>query len=54
MSRKKAIDDYCRWCICDEKDKGTWRQQVGACKSVECPLWRYRPLPSVDLPVGSD
>lgn len=45
MSRTKAINDYCKMCIYDQKVPGTWREQVEACTSVKsCPLWPYRPV----------
>ena len=45
MSRKKAIDEYCKQCIFDEKaGMGTWRQQVEGCPMSDCPLFEYRPI----------
>lgn len=45
MSRTKAINDYCKGCIYDQKAPGTWREQVEACRSEKtCPLWPYRPV----------
>jgi hypothetical protein len=46
-SRKKAIDAKCKDCIYDECDVGTWRQQVAACTSYQCPLHSFRPLPAM-------
>lgn len=45
MSRKQAIDQYCKECIYDPKaiGEGTWRQQVEACTHTPCPLYTYRP-----------
>ncbi len=43
-SRKLAIEAKCRDCIYDEKECGTWRQQVESCTCYECPLFNYRPL----------
>ncbi len=45
-TRSKAITAYCRDCIADDAASGTWREQVGACTSIACQLWKYRPLPS--------
>lgn len=47
-SFRKAINDKCKECIYDEYDKGTWRQQVGACTSPDCPLFSVRPIARVD------
>lgn len=44
-SLRKAINAMCKGCIYDPMDKGTWREQVQACTSEECPLWAHRPLP---------
>lgn len=43
-SMRAAINAKCRDCICDPLDKGTWRQQVEACRVEACSLWPYRPL----------
>jgi hypothetical protein len=43
MSRKKAIDAFCKACIYDRGTPGTWRQQVEACTAPKCPLFAYRP-----------
>jgi len=45
-TRGAAITAMCRQCIVDPGAHGTWREQVGACTSVACPLWRFRPLPA--------
>lgn len=44
-SLRKAIDAKCKECIYDPSQNGTWRQQVQACTSSGCPLFRDRPLP---------
>jgi len=44
MSMRKAINDKCRDCNYDQLDKGTWRQQVEACRCTDCPLYPYRPV----------
>ena len=49
-SRRIAVVDHCKTCIYDKEDKeakGTWRQQVAACKSTECGLYTVRPMPYV-------
>lgn len=62
-SRAKAINNFCKACIYDpHHGNGTWRQQVEACTSVNCPLYPFRPLSSggkdetltVPLPDDSD
>jgi len=45
-TRGQAIAACCRQCIYDKHAHGTWTEQVGACTAVECPLWRFRPLPA--------
>ena len=49
ISRKAAVDAKCKDCIYDDQDVGTWRQQVGACVAVECPLHPIRPMPRVGV-----
>ncbi len=44
MSRKKAIDNFCRECIYDAKAEGTWRKQIEDCTAPKCPLFEYRPV----------
>jgi hypothetical protein len=43
-SAKKCIADYCKMCSYDEKQPGSWRQQVEDCTLTKCPLWPVRPL----------
>mgnify|MGYP001025514568 FL=1 len=43
-SKAKAINEFCKWCIYDAEDRGTWREQVQNCNSKECPLFNFRPL----------
>ena len=40
---RAAINAKCKSCIYDPQGKGTWRQQVTACRIVDCPLWELRP-----------
>jgi hypothetical protein len=42
-SLRLAINAQCYECIYDKSDIGTWRQQVEACPSVDCPLFCQRP-----------
>jgi len=46
MTRAQAIAAKCRECIHDPLASGTWREQVATCHCTDCPLWRFRPLPS--------
>ena len=44
-SMRKTINDMCKLCIYDPVGgEGTWRQQVQACTSHECPLFDLRPI----------
>jgi hypothetical protein len=42
-SLRLAINAQCYDCIYDKSDVGTWRQQVAACPSANCPLYCQRP-----------
>ena len=44
-TRRTAINEYCRSCICDEANGGRWTEQTAACSTVDCHLWRFRPVP---------
>lgn len=46
-SLRKAINAKCKDCCYDPADKGTWRQQVTACRVMSCPLHRVRPQSTV-------
>ena len=46
-SMRAAINAKCRECIVDAYAPGTWRQQVEACTSPDCPLYPLRPVSSV-------
>ena len=37
------VDMYCKECIYDPQDRGTWRAQVERCEMKDCPLWPVRP-----------
>ena len=42
----KLVEQMCIYCIYDPGcGGGSWRAQVKACTSVECPLYGIRPLP---------
>jgi hypothetical protein len=45
-SLRLAINAQCYDCIYDKSDIGTWRQQVEACPSINCPLYCQRPKAS--------
>ena len=42
-SLRVSIDEFCKWCIYDQRAEGRWREQVAACESKDCPLWPVRP-----------
>jgi hypothetical protein len=42
-SLRLAINAQCYDCIYDKADVGSWRQQVEACPSINCPLYCQRP-----------
>ena len=44
-TRGAAIAAKCKDCIHDPAAAGTWREQVAVCSCIDCPLWRFRPLP---------
>jgi hypothetical protein len=45
LSLRSAIDAMCRYCIYDPGGgNGTWREQVQACSSANCPLHPVRPI----------
>lgn len=50
MTRQQAINAFCKDCIYDSADGGTWREQVKACTSQDCPLFEHRPVPVVRNP----
>lgn len=53
FTRGQAINAFCKECIYDPRGgAGTWRQQVEACTSTNCPLYDFRPL-SKGGPEGS-
>jgi hypothetical protein len=45
-SLRLAINAQCYDCIYDKSDVGSWRQQVAACPSANCPLYCQRPKPT--------
>lgn len=45
-SLRSAIDEWCRGCVYQKEERGTWREQVAACGAGDkCPLYRVRPVP---------
>ena len=52
MGRAKAINDYCKSCIYDPAEPGTWRKQVEDCLFDKCPLYLYRPK-TTNAPQGT-
>lgn len=54
-SLRKAINDYCTWCIFDPKDTGSRLIQIHNCKNSECPLYLVRPKStSTKVTAGED
>lgn len=50
-SRKRAINQFCRQCIVDDRSgNGTSLQQITLCSSESCPLWTFRPVSSIPIP----
>ena len=46
-SLRRSINAFCRSCIYDPGGGGgTWREQVEACTSQDCPLYEVRPISS--------
>lgn len=45
-SLRMALNAQCYVCIYDKSESGTWRQQVEACPSKNCPLYCLRPKPT--------
>lgn len=43
-SLRRAINDKCKDCLYDPLQSGTWREQIEACTSGNCPLFPVRPL----------
>jgi hypothetical protein len=43
-SLRAAIDAFCRWCLFDPRENGTWRAQIEACPCTDCPLHAVRPV----------
>lgn len=42
------VNAKCIECIYDEKQPGTWRQQIESCASTNCPLYSVRVVPKSD------
>ena len=51
---RSSINAKCRDCIYDPLAPGRWRQQVGQCSVISCPLWPVRPLSSSDDPTDPE
>jgi len=47
LTRQQAINKFCKSCIYDSKDSGTWRDQTSNCTMTDCSLFEYRPLNAV-------
>ena len=44
MSLRKSINAFCKECIHDPGQPGSWLLQVTECQSRDCPLYGVRPL----------
>ena len=53
MSLRKAINDQCRDCIVDELAAGSAVAQIELCTSVDCLLWRVRPIRVQRIPYSA-
>lgn len=42
-SYKACVTKYCKECIYDDTQPGSWRKQVELCTSTQCPLYEVRP-----------
>lgn len=40
----RRINENCKFCLYDPHATGTWREQIEACTSPECPLYPIRPV----------
>jgi hypothetical protein len=43
-SPQQAIKAFCKSCIYDPENGGTWTEQVEGCTVVKCELYEHRPL----------
>lgn len=46
VSAQKAIFNFCKGCIYDPKNGGSWREQVENCTVSKCELYEHRPRSS--------
>jgi hypothetical protein len=40
----RRISANCRYCLYDPHAGGTWREQIEACTSPDCPMYPIRPV----------
>ena len=45
-SLRDAVNRFCRECVYDNYEVGSWRAQVHRCTANECPLYQVRPRAS--------
>lgn len=43
-SLKAAVNAYCKSCVYDQAEPGTWREQVENCGVTACELYAVRPM----------
>ena len=49
---RECVDAKCKECIYDPLSAGTWREQVAACTSGNCPLFDVRAVPRDCMSAG--
>ena len=42
-SYKSCVEKFCKECVYDPLEPGSWRKQVTECGHFNCPLWDVRP-----------
>jgi len=47
-TQTQAIKAFCKECLYDEHDEGTYLKQITECTAPECPLYEYRPVDKVE------
>lgn len=46
---KACISAYCKACIYDNAEPGSWREQTENCKVTQCELWTVRPMTTATI-----
>lgn len=42
-SLRQAVNDFCKACLYDKQEEGSWRKQARNCTATACPLYPVRP-----------